>query len=417
MKVTKRSILAFGALAATSALALAGCSSSTPAGDDNSGDSAELSGQITVWVDADRADVMKEAAAEFTDDTGVKVAFVQKEFGEIRDQLVQQAPTGKGPDVVVGAHDWLGTLVSNGVVAPVELGDRAEEFQQIARDAFSYDGQLYGVPYAIENIGLMRNTDLVSEAPTDFDDMIAKGKAAGTEFPFLVGLDPEQSDPYHLYPFQTSFGAPVFGQNSDGSYNAEDLQVGNDGGKKFASWLAEQGKAGVFNTNITGDLAKENFLAGKSPFFLTGPWNAPAATEKGLNIAIDPIPSAGGEDAQPFAGVQGFFLSAESKNKLAANEFLLNYVGSEKVQTALYEVGGRAPALTAAFESAVKDDPITAGFGEVGANAVPMPSIPEMGSVWQFWGVTEAALINNKGGDPTALWEKMTADIQGAISK
>ncbi|MEV8220360.1 maltose ABC transporter substrate-binding protein [Microbacterium sp. NPDC077391] len=417
MKVTKRSILAFGALAATSALALAGCSSSTPAGDDNSGDSAELSGQITVWVDADRADVMKEAAAEFTDDTGVKVAFVQKEFGEIRDQLVQQAPTGKGPDVVVGAHDWLGILVSNGVVAPVELGDRAEEFQQIARDAFSYDGQLYGVPYAIENIGLMRNTDLVSEAPTDFDDMIAKGKAAGTEFPFLVGLDPEQSDPYHLYPFQTSFGAPVFGQNSDGSYNAEDLQVGNDGGKKFASWLAEQGKAGVFNTNITGDLAKENFLAGKSPFFLTGPWNAPAATEKGLNIAIDPIPSAGGEDAQPFAGVQGFFLSAESKNKLAANEFLLNYVGSEKVQTALYEVGGRAPALTAAFESAVKDDPITAGFGEVGANAVPMPSIPEMGSVWQFWGVTEAALINNKGGDPTALWEKMTADIQGAISK
>src|SRR5690606_41021246 len=102
---------------------------------------------------------------------------------------------------------------------------------------------------------------------------------------------------------------------------------------------------------------------------------------------------------------------------LAANEFLLNYVGSEKVQTALYEVGGRAPALTAAFDAAVEGDPITAGFGEVGANAVPMPSIPEMGAVWQFWGVTETALINGKGGDSAALWEKMTADIQGAISK
>jgi len=415
MKVNKRSILGFGAIAVTSALALAGCASSTPSGDD-SGEKAEFSGQITVWVDADRADVMGDAAKEFTADTGVKVSLVQKEFGDIRDQFVQQAPTGKGPDVVVGAHDWLGVLVDNGVVAPVELGDRAGEFEQVALDAFSYDGQLYGVPYAIENIGLLRNTDLVAEAPTDFADMIAKGKAANTEYPFLVGLDPEAADPYHLYPFQTSFGAPVFGQNDDGSYNADDLQIGNDGGKAFAAWLSEQGKAGVLNTNITGDLAKENFLAGKSPFFLTGPWNAPAAVEAGLNIAVDPIPSAGGQDAQPFAGVQGFFLSAESKNKLAANEFLLNYVGSEKVQTALYKVGGRAPALTAAFEAAVEDDPITAGFGEVGANAVPMPSIPEMGAVWEFWGVTEAALINSKG-DPTALWDKMTADIQGAISK
>ncbi|GAA2865684.1 sugar ABC transporter substrate-binding protein [Microbacterium arabinogalactanolyticum] len=417
MKVTKRSILAFGAIAATSALALAGCSSSSPSGDSGSGDKAGLSGKITVWVDADRADVMKDAAKEFTADTGVKVTLVQKEFGDIRDQFVQQAPTGKGPDVVVGAHDWLGVLVSNGVVAPVELGDRAKEFQKVALDAFSYDGQLYGVPYAIENIGLMRNTDLVAEAPTDFNDMIAKGKAAGTQYAFLVGLDPEQADPYHLYPFQTSFGAPVFGTNSDGGYDASDLQIGNDGGKKFAAWLGEQGKAGILNTNITGDLAKENFLAGKSPFFLTGPWNAPAATEKGLKIAIDPIPSAGGQEAQPFAGVQGFFLSAESKNKLAANEFLLNYVGSEKVQTALYKVGGRAPALTAAYDAAVKSDPITAGFGKVGEKAVPMPSIPEMGAVWQYWGVTETALINNKGGDPAALWDKMAADIQGAIKK
>src|SRR5690606_40301022 len=100
--------------------------------------------------------------------------------------------------------------------------------------------------------------------------------------------------------------------------------------------------------------------------------------------------------------------------RLAANEFLLNYVGSVEVQTALYEVGGRAPALSAAFESALAADPITAGFGEVGANAVPMPSIPEMGAVWQFWGVTQAAIIKGEGGDPVALWEKMAADVKAA---
>jgi arabinogalactan oligomer/maltooligosaccharide transport system substrate-binding protein len=414
MKVTKGRIAAFGAIAAVSSLVLVGCSSNTPTEQPSS--APALTGSITVWVDADRAGVLEDAAADFTDKTGVKVDLVQKEFGEIRDQFVQQAPTGQGPDIAVGAHDWLGVLVTNGVVQPVELGDKAADFQKIALDAWAYDGQTYAVPYAIENIAILRNTDLVPEAATDYDDMIAKGKAADTEYPFLVGLDPEAADPYHLYPFQTSFGAPVFGQNADGSYNAEDLQIGNEGGQKFAEWLAAQGKDGIFNTNISGDLARENFVAGKSPFFITGPWNAPAAVEAGLNIAVDPIPSAGGQPAQPFAGVQGFFLSAESKNTLAANEFLLNYIGSEEVQTALYEVGGRAPALTAAFEAA-KADPITAGFGEVGANAVPMPSIPEMGAVWQYWGVTEAAIINGSGGDAVKLWDKMAADVKAATSK
>lgn len=412
MKVNKRSIVAFGAIAAVSSLTLVGCASG---GGTTPTEAPEMSGSITVWVDADRAGVLEEAAADFTAETGVEVELIQKEFGEIRDQFVQQVPTGEGPDIAVGAHDWLGVLVTNGVVAPVELGDRTGDFEKVAVDAWSYEGQVYGVPYAIENIAILRNTDLVPEAASDYDDMIAKGKAAGTEYAFLVGLDPTAADPYHLYPFQTSFGAPVFGTGDDGGYNPDDLQIGNEGGQAFATWLGEQGAAGIFNTNITGELARENFVGGKAPFFITGPWNAPAAIDAGLNIAVDPIPSAGGQDAQPFAGVQGFFLSAESENRLAANEFLLNYIGSEEVQTALYEVGGRAPALTAAFEAAVASDPITAGFGEVGANAVPMPSIPEMGSVWEYWGVTEAAIINGTGGDPVALWDKMAADVQAAI--
>ena len=138
----------------------------------------------------------------------------------------------------------------------------------------------------------------------------------------------------------------------------------------------EQGAAGILNTNITGDLALENFTSGKSPFFLTGPWNVPAIEEAGINFSVDMIPSAGGQDAQPFAGVQGFFLSSESENTLAANEFLVNYIGSEEVQLALYEVGGRAPALSAAFDQVEASAPVVAGFGKVGATAVPMPVAP-----------------------------------------
>lgn len=411
MKVKSTSALGFGVLIAAGSLLLAGCSGSGAA-PQASGDAA-AAGTLTVWVDANRADALKDVAASFADEKGIKVDLVEKDFSKIQADFAAQVPTGKGPDITVGAHDWLGGFVQDGLVAPIELGDKASEFQDVAIQAFTNDGKVYGLPYATENIALMRNVDLVPEAPTSFDDMIAKGTAAGVQYPFVVGLDPANADPYHLYPFETSFGNSVFARNADGSYDGSQLSIGDEAGQAFAAWLGAQGAAGTINLNLTQDLSKEAFNSGQTPFILTGPWNVADAEAKGIKIAVDPIPSAGGQPAQPFVGVQGFYLNAKSQNALAANEFLVNYLGTEPVQTALYEAGDRPPALKAAYEKAASD-PIIAGFGEVGAQGAPMPSIPEMGSVWEFWGVAEVALL--KGEDPTATWTKMSDDIRAKIA-
>ncbi|MCU1546506.1 MAG: maltose transporter substrate-binding protein [Homoserinimonas sp.] len=406
MGFNPRSMLMAGALATTAVLALAGCAGGAG---DASGDGSSA---LTVWVDAERVDALKAAAAAYENKTGVAVKLVSKDTAKIKDDFLQQVPTGKGPDITMGAHDWLGELVTNGVVAPIELADKQDDFLEVAYAAATYDGKQYMLPYAVENLALLRNADLVPEAATSFDDMIAKGTAAGVTHPFLVQQGPE-SDPYHLYPFQTSFGAPVFGGDENG-YDATDLQIGNEGGLAYAQWLSAQGKngTGVLNTEITGDIASQAFLSGDAAFWLTGPWNVTAAQDAGINLAVDLITSPGVEAAQPFAGVKGFFVSEQSKNKVAANDFLVNYLGTEDVQTALYASGNVLPALKASAEAA-SSDPIVAGFAAVGAEAVPMPAIPEMGAVWQFWGIAEAAIIN--GEDPTAIWRKLAADVQGAI--
>ncbi len=410
MKVTSRSLIMTGAMAAATAVVLAGCAPAEP-------EAPQFEGSLTVWVDADRAGVLEDIAAQFEEERGVTVELVTKEFGAIRDDFITQAPTGNGPDIIVGAHDWLGKLVQNGVVAPLELGDKAAEFQDVAITAMSYEGTNYGLPYSVENIAMIRNADIVAETPATFDDLIAAGQAAvaegSAEYPFLVGLDPNAADPYHLYPLQASFGAPVFEITADGTYNPSVLALGNEGGEAFAVKLAEWGAAGILNTNISGDIAREEFVAGKSPFYLTGPWNIPAIKEAGINYAIEAIPSAGGETASPFVGVQGFFVSARSENQLAATEFLVNYIGTEAVQTALYEVGGRAPALLSAFEAA-KSNADVAAFGEVGASGNPMPNVPAMDVVWSDWGSTEVAIINGQG-DPVELWRAMVASIQSKI--
>lgn len=401
MRVKPRILLA-AAATVSATIVLAGCSGGGPSASSSDDSTAPL----TVWVDADRAKVLKEAAASFTEKTGVDVTLVQKDFTKIQDQFIAQVPTGKGPDITIGANDWTGNFVANGVAQPIELGDKADGFQKVAISAMTYEGKTYGLPYSIENIAILRNTALAPAPATSYADMVSKG--------LLVQVGP-QSDPYHLYPFQASFGAPVFGTTADGGYDPKKLTIGGAAGDAFAAWLAGQGKAGVLSTSVTGDIAKEQFLAGKAPFFLTGPWNVADAQKAGIDLAVDAIPSAGGEAATPFVGVQGFFISSKTKNKLAANDFLTNYIGTEKVQTELYKAGARPPALTAAFEKAASD-PIIKGFGTVGATGQPMPNIPAMAKVWQFWGVTQASIIEGKG-DPAQLWQKMTSDIEAAIAQ
>ncbi|MPV37946.1 sugar ABC transporter substrate-binding protein [Georgenia subflava] len=415
----RRSITLAAAVGVT--MALAACSGGSTDGETAAGSTDETGaaeeetsaagagGALTIWVDETRQAAVEEAATAFEEETGATVETVLKNFDDIRADFNAQVPTGEGPDITVGAHDWLGELTANGVVAPIELGEKEAEFETVAVEAFTQDGQVYGLPYAVENIALIRNTALAAEAPATWDDAVAAGQAAGTPYPILIQMG-EEGDPYTMYPLQTSFGAPVFTQNEDGSYTPE-LALGGEAGNAFAQWLAEQGSTGVLDTAVTYDIALAAFAAGESPFIIGGPWMIESF--EGLDLAIDPIPSAGGEPAQPFAGVAGFYINAQSDNALLANDFLVNFMATEDAQMALYEAGNRPPALTAAAEAA-SADPITDGFRTVGADAVPMPSIPEMGSVWAFWGVTEAGIVNGSL-EPVAGWEKMVADIQGAL--
>ncbi|GAA3606371.1 sugar ABC transporter substrate-binding protein [Agrococcus terreus] len=399
-------------------LTLAACAGGgTPAPAESESEAAG-GGELVIWMDQNRADALADVIETFQSETGTTVEVVVKDFGAIRDDLTTQAPSGEGPDVVVGAHDWIGKLVQNGVVAPVELGDIAGDFEDVSISAMTYEGSVYGVPVSIENIALVRNTALAPEAPATWDDLVSTGQAAvesgDAEFPLLVGIDPNTSDPYHLYPLQASYGGPVFGINEDGSYNADELEIGNEGNVEFAGALAQWGADGIINLNISQDIAKEQFANGASPYTITGPWNLADFQEAGVEYAIDPIPSAGGEPATPFVGVQGFMVSAYANNPIVATQFLTDYIASEEAQTAIYETGQRAPALSSAFEAA-QENPDVAGFGAVGAEGVPMPNIPEMDALWADWGTTQAQIIGGQASDPGAAWTAMAEKIQSTL--
>jgi arabinogalactan oligomer / maltooligosaccharide transport system substrate-binding protein len=370
---------------------------------------------LVIWADDTRAPVIQPFADTFAEENGITVAVQEIAFGDIRDRLVVAAPAGEGPDIIIGAHDWLGQLVSAGVVSPLDISGVADQFSEASVTAFNYEGEIYGLPYAVENIALVRNTDLVPDAPATFEELVETALAlqeAGTVDTPLALQENGNGDPFHNYPIVTALGGYVFGRNDDGSYNPDDLGIDSEGGLAAATYFSELSAQGVVNIDVTFDIMIEKFNTGQAPFAITGPWATPDFTD--VNYVVEPIPPVQGGDPQPFIAVQGFMVSAFAENPLFSTTFVLDFMSTQEAQLALFEAGARPPAHIGAFDEVAAADANLAGFGAAGQNGYPMPAIPEMGSVWQAWTDAYASIFT--GGDPTEAFTNAAEQIRTLIA-
>lgn len=375
--------------------------------------------QLVIWADDKRAAVLQPFADRFGAENGVTVK-VQAISKDQETAFVTASQQGSGPDVAVGAHDWIGNLVQNGAVDPVQLStEQKAGIAENALKAVTFNGQTYGVPYATENLALIRNTDLAPEAPKTIEDLVTTGaalkkdKKASEILALQVG---QTGDAYHLYPLYASAGGYLFGTGPNGDYDAKDLGVGTPASqaafKKIAA-LGEKG-SGALKRSITSDNSIATFTGKKSAYLISGPWAITDVKKAGIKYDITPVPPfAGGKPATPFLGVQTFYVAAKGKNKALAQEFVTNYVTTPDLAVALYRAEPRPPALTAAFDQVKGSDPDLAKWQEAGKTAIPLPAIPEMAAIWDPFGKAEAAIIG--GADPAKTIEAAGKTISGSI--
>jgi arabinogalactan oligomer / maltooligosaccharide transport system substrate-binding protein len=378
---------------------------------------AFTSGSLLIWADETRAPVIQQFADTFEqENAGVTIEVQNVEFGMIRDQLLSAGPAGEGPDIIIGAHDWLGRLVTGGAVAPISLPNPGD-FVDVAIQAFTYNGQLYGVPYAVENIALLRNTDLVPDAPATFEDLEQIALAMKADGTADVALAMQVPDPYHQYPLFSAAGGYVFGKNADGTYNPDDLGLDSAGGLAAADLFGKWTEEGLIDKDVTYDVMIDKFGSGKAPFAITGPWAIAQADTgfkaKGVPYVVEPIPPVAGGVARPFVGVQGFMISQFSTNQLLAQAFVQS-MATEDAQLQLFDVGGRPPALQSAFDQ-VSTDPDIQGFGLSGQSGDPLPAIPQMDSVWSAWTDAYTQVFAGQT-DPEAAFTNAASQIRTLIA-
>ena len=360
----------------------------TEAPTEAAGPSGPADATLRIWADDTRTPILLDLAEEFRAEYNVEL--IVEDLGRVQDirtPMITAAPAGEGPDIFIGVHDWLGALVESGLVAPIELGNKEGEFVDLALEAFTYtDGQLYGVPYATENLGFFYNTDLVSEPPATWEEalQIARDlKAEGrVQYAFAMA-----GGGYENLPILTANGGYIFGQDENGAWNPDDVGLDSEGMIQGVSFIADAVEEGLVPETADYETAHQLFETGEVPFLMAGPWALDRIRASGVPYAVASFPDEGA----PFLGVQGFMVNAFSENILLAQTFLTEYVATEEVMQQIYETGLRPSAYIPVLET--MEDPDLVAMGEAGVNAVPMPNIPEMGSVWTAWnnGITLAA--------------------------
>ena len=333
--------------------------------------------KLVIWAEEKIATALDPLVGAYESAAGVDVEVVIYDFGAIKNDVLTAGPAGEGPDLFVGPHDMVGEIVANGVVAPLDLGSIASDIFDVGIAGFSYNGEVYGFPYATEAIAMYYNADLVGGVPSTWEDIKAQCDDVGTELCVAAPGGGGGGDAYHNIPFVQSDGGYIF--KFDGGFDPSDVGLDNASALASAEYLDSLVKDGTVASTDYG-ASMSAFQEGRSLFWMTGPWARGDAAA--VNYGVGLIPTFGGNAATPFVGVRGMFISAFSEKKVLAQSFILDFFATVDVQQAMYESDPRLPATKSLFAIVEAADPIAAQFAASASNGIPMPNIPEMGSVW-----------------------------------
>lgn len=358
---------------------------------------------LLIWESKEERPFVEAIAKEFTEKYGVEIKFEEVGAGDQVNKLMTDGPAGLGADVVLFPHDNLGKAVTAGLVLPNDFYEEETKAanSDIAVNAVTYDGVLYGYPRSVETYALFYNKDIISEVPKTFDEVVefasTYNDVANNKFAIMW----EVGNFYFNYPF-VSTGGYVYGNNGQ---DKDDIGLNTPGAVEGLAYYGSlKEKLLPMNSgDISYDIKKGFFTSGTLAMDINGPWTIGDYRKEGINFGVAKLPDINGQPASSFSGIKAWYVNYFTKYPKAAR--LFSYFASTKeAQLKNFEITGAIPANTeAANDPLVTSDEIVKGFLDQFEQSTPMPAIPEMGNVWDPIASAFSEVWNNGVDAKTAL--------------
>jgi len=375
-----------------------------------------LSGELTFWHGLGTEatilndEVIPAFQAAYPD---VQVEVLQVPFDQLQNKYLTEASAGGGPDVLLGASDWIGNYAESEVILALNEiagADFAAGFNPAAIAGVTFEEQIYGVPQNVNGVALFYNKTLVTTPPVNTDELLAMAaeiaEANTAEGVYGFGLI---SNFYSNVGYLFGYGGEIFQEDGETSaLNSPEVA-------SFLTFLTKvKNSPGVF-TQADQGAVESLFREGKLAMMFNGPWFQQAATEaitaENVGVALLPaISELQDAPAKPFVGIQSFYVNANAEDDQAQLAFAFaQWMSTDGVQP-FVDGAGYLPASTGVTLPA--ENPLAPVFVEQYAAGVPLPSNPKMSAVW-----TPAGDMITKTLEGTLPPEQAAAEAAETIDK
>lgn len=359
---------------------------------------------IVIWADATRAPVLQAAFAKGY--LGHPVTVVTKDVTNnanvIRDDLKAVTKKKNAPDIIWADAAWTGDLASLSLIVPMPMsGSLRSQFPKNVLAGFRYASQDWGLPVQSENVALVTNAQLVSKPVQTFAALSKKALALKAKGQADVGLAVAQGPDgyaYFMEPLFSGLGGYFFGTDAQGNEDPADVGLTSKAFRKNAGLIDTWNSSGLINSAVDVEAAKAAFVAGKAPFWITGPWDRSTLKSLTFKTFIGAVPNiVTGQVPAPFLGVRGFMVTSWADQHGVLDDSLKLV----RKQLSGAQIQGKIAGLTERTPANVKAPmgKLAAAFKGAGVQGTPYPNIPQAAAVWKPLG--KAWAVSTSGPEAT----------------
>ena len=280
-------------------------------------------------------------------------------------------------DVFLYANDNLTTMTDANAL--VKFGGKYREEIKNTNSETSLasvmkDGEVYGVPFAINTWFMFYDKSVFSEEDVkNLDTMLEKGVVS---FPFV--------NSWYLPAFYFGNGCTLFGDGTDASKGAD---FGGEKAQEVTDYLIDLEANPNFRIDDLGS-GIAGLRDGSINAMFSGSWDATAVREAlGDNMGVAALPTytLDGEEKQmySYAGTKAVGVNAQSKYMLPAVELAI-FLGNEYSQRLHYELERVVPTHTALLaDQEILSDEVVAAINETfNHTSILQPNLAEMANCW-----------------------------------
>ena len=280
-------------------------------------------------------------------------------------------------DVFLYANDNLTTMTD--ADALVKFGGKyREEIEatnsQASLDSVTKDGEIYGVPFAINTWFMFYDKSVFSEEDVkNLDTMLEKGVVS---FPF--------TNSWYLASFYIGNGCTLFGDGTDASAGVD---FGGEKAQEVTDYLIDLESNPNFRIDADGS-GIAGMRDGSINAMFSGSWDAAAVKEAlGDNMGVAALPTytLNGEEKQmyAYAGTKAVGVNAQSDYMVQAVELAI-FLANENSQRLHYELEDVVPCHTALLEDEeILSDEVVAAINDTfNRTSILQPNLAEMSNCW-----------------------------------